>query len=85
MTPPKTAHPAEEILHEKIADLLRTALRHGVYIAGFAFANTDSGLITNFGNCNDAGDAKLFKLLCEFCDKRRASGYSNTIKGSELN
>jgi len=52
--------------------LLQTAAKDNVTIAGFAFSENPPS-VTNFGNCTDCGEIKLYELLCEMAaDKRRA-------------
>lgn len=53
--------------------LLQTASAEGVTVAGFAF-KADPPAITNFGNCPDHGDIKLYELLCEMTRAKQAKG-----------
>jgi hypothetical protein len=56
-----------------IENLIRVAKRNNVVIAGFAFG-INPPMISNFGNCNDAGDIKLYELLTKTCNEKRARG-----------
>lgn len=57
--------------------LIQTAAKDGVTIAGFVFS-AEPPLITNFGNCPDCGDIKLYELLCEMAEDKRRAGLVQT-------
>lgn len=63
--------------------LLRVANRHKVIVAGYMFAAVPS-FVVNFGNCVDAGDARLFQLLCEMHEKSVAAGAIVHIPVTEI-
>jgi hypothetical protein len=56
-----------------VENLIRVARRHNVYIAGFAFSS-EPNMLTNFGNCTDCGDLRLFESLVHLRDKQIARG-----------
>ena len=67
-----------------IEKLLILAARYKIYIAGFAFAD-EPLMISNFGNCNDCSELKLYETLVKVCDRKRARGEVNKINVSETN
>ena len=56
-----------------IEDLIRTAKEHHITVAGFAFS-AEPLCFTNFGNCSDMAKIKLYELLCEMAEEKRARG-----------
>ena len=67
-----------------IEDLLRLAKRRGIIVCGFAFGYKPF-MMTNFGNCNDAADLRLYEMLVRYCDDQRKQGNANYIHIGELN
>jgi len=67
-----------------IQELLRVANRHKIAVAGFAIS-VDPILITNFGNCTDCHDIKLYEQLCELCEQQRQRGNARKITVDEVN
>lgn len=57
--------------------LIQTAQKEGVTIAGFAFSENPPS-ITNFGNCTDCGEIKLYEKLCEMAEDKRRAGLVQT-------
>ncbi len=53
--------------------LLRTAEKHNAFVAGFMFSS-EPMLFTNFGNCSDCGDIKLYTKLCNLADEKKEAG-----------
>jgi hypothetical protein len=65
----------EEIL-AALEFLLQTAQKHGAVVAGFMFSSKEPYFMTNFGNCNDAGDPHFYARLCQIAEDKRSSGLS---------
>lgn len=57
-----------------IKHLLTVALAEGVLVAGFAFRGEPNSAMTNFGNCTDHSDIKLFEALCAKVQEKKALG-----------
>ena len=56
-----------------LEDLIRTAAEHNIYIAGFAFG-VEPPCFTNFGNCPDMSDIRLYTRLCEMVKESVSKG-----------
>jgi hypothetical protein len=61
-----------------IEDLIRTAEKYKIVVAGFAFG-AEPPCIMNFGNCSDYGDIELYAELCSISDDKRRKGYAVKI------
>lgn len=59
-----------------IETLLHTASEYKITVAGFAFAS-EPMCITNFGNCNDAAELHLYRVLCDLFDQKRKAGMAH--------
>jgi hypothetical protein len=57
--------------------LLRMASEEKVTVAGFAFCK-EPICILNFGNCPDADDIQLFRMLCAVVDGQKQKGQAIT-------
>jgi hypothetical protein len=71
-------------IKKQINDLILAAKYANIYIAGFAFS-TDPPIFINFGNCADAGELRLYRILCDFRDKQLVRGAVETEKVTEVN
>jgi len=56
-----------------IEHLIQVALEEKVVIAGFAFS-IEPPSIVNFGNCRDAGELRLFTMLCQTINEKKSLG-----------
>jgi hypothetical protein len=56
-----------------IEDLIRTADKHKIVVAGFV-VGAEPPCLMNFGNCSDYGDIELYTELCNICDDKRRKG-----------
>lgn len=56
-----------------LCTLIQQATEDGVIIAGFAF-KVDPSAVTNFGNCTDRADLRLYDMLCKFVDEKKKAG-----------
>jgi len=61
--------PTRQALHY----LIQTAAADNVVVAGFAF-RADPACITNFGNCPDKADIKLYEFLCQLASDKQKEG-----------
>lgn len=67
----------EVIINEALAGVLRLCQQHKIFIAGFVWSKEDGpAMMTNFGNCNDAGDLALYEKLVDSKDSLRRKGQS---------
>lgn len=73
----------QQIVQKQIEELLRTAKRYNIVVCGFAFA-AEPPMITNFGNCSDAGKLELYVKLVEMCEEKRANGMAEQITVGEV-
>jgi hypothetical protein len=62
-----------EATQQALHYLLQTASAEGVVLAGFAL-KADPAAITNFGNCPDKADLKLYEALCKVVDEKQKAG-----------
>ena len=53
--------------------LVQTAADEGVVVTGFAF-RAEPAAITNFGNCPDKADIKLYEFLCKLTEQKHQEG-----------
>jgi hypothetical protein len=53
--------------------LIQLAASEGVVVCGFAF-RSDPAAITNFGNCSDKADIKLYEFLCKLTTEKHLKG-----------
>lgn len=81
MTKDKDAQ--QEVL-QAIENLMRVATRHKVVVCGFAFG-AEPPLLSNFGNCTDAGDIRLYTRLVLMCEEKRAKGQAQNLTVGEVN
>lgn len=68
--------PAE--VQSLIEELIRTAEKHKIVVAGFAFG-AEPACLMNFGNCSDYGDIELYTELCSISDDKRRKGLARKI------
>ncbi len=85
-TPTAPKEPTAEQLEfkAKLEQLIREATRTNLYMAGFVFG-TEPPIFINFGNCNDAGDLKLYQTLCDFHEKQLKKGVVKNEQVTEVN
>lgn len=74
-----TYNPLPESVQTALEYLITVAQQNDVVVAGFAFS-ANPPRVTNFANCKDGGDLRLFVTLCEFSDKQRKAGHVITDK-----
>jgi hypothetical protein len=74
----------QEEIQAHIEALMRLASRYKVVVCGFAFA-AEPAMIVNFGNCNDAGELKLYEKLTSMCNEKRLAGQAKKITVGEVN
>lgn len=53
--------------------LVQTAAAENVVVCGFAF-RAEPAAITNFGNCPDKADLKLYEFLCKLTEDKQRAG-----------
>lgn len=75
---------AQKLVQAEIENLLRIAKRNNVVVCGFAFA-AEPPMITNFGNCADAGKLEIYETLVKTCEAKRAKGQAESIFVGEIN
>ena len=66
-----------------IEDLIRTAEKHKIVVAGFAFG-AEPPCLMNFGNCSDYGDIELYAELCSISDDKRRKGQNVKINPGRI-
>lgn len=53
--------------------LIQQATEDGVILAGFAF-KVDPPAVTNFGNCTDRADLRLYEAMCKMVAEKKTAG-----------
>lgn len=64
---------AQEEVKYAAENLLRTATKHGLLVAGFVF-NANPMFLMNVGSCADCADQKLYEALCGIAATKKAEG-----------
>jgi len=62
-----------ESTQQALRYLIQTAAADGVVVTGFAF-RAEPPVITNFGNCPDKADIKLYEFLCKLTEQKQQEG-----------
>jgi hypothetical protein len=74
----------QQLIQGMIENLIRTASRHKIVIAGFAFS-VEPPMVINFGNCSDAGELRLYERLVSMCQEKREKGEAISTTVGEVN